>query len=507
MDDRYDLVGFFLSKDGLLRSGLINLLEGTPLEESAGSLSFAVATFALVNVVFLLLFFSQFAILWIERKAVARMQDRYGATTALRSLWVGENGVTAGEWWNMLPFGLGKPIGAVNKWLNKNFGNRDENFPTVDRVNNRSWMGKTIVPGFFQNVADGMKFLVKEHMVPQRADRLIFEVSPFLIVSSTLLILGMIPLSSGIYATNPDLSILYAIAIFGIAPIGVFFAGWSSNNKYTLIGGIRSAAQLTAYEIPLLLTLLSVAILSGTFNIVDSIHFQHSAGTWNIFLMPLGAALFLITMIAEVERVPFDMPEAEAELVEGWWTEYGGMRFGMLFMAEYIRTYAACFLFTHFFLGGWHLPFQGTIGSIEFLGIGGLYLLVPGAVMTLVKSWLVFLIVFVWARFALARIRTDQILEFGWRMLLPLAVLQVVLALVYRLYLFNPDGMSAKNDVGGGMAWDALGIPYLVPIATTLFWLGVFFVYLNDEDKSVNQERMFHVHTDKPAGTVAPGQE
>ena len=108
MDDRYDLVGFFLSKDGLLRSGLINLLEGTPLEESAGSLSFAVATFALVNVVFLLLFFSQFAILWIERKAVARMQDRYGATTALRSLWVGENGVTAGEWWNMLPFGLGE---------------------------------------------------------------------------------------------------------------------------------------------------------------------------------------------------------------------------------------------------------------------------------------------------------------------------------------------------------------------------------------------------------------
>jgi NADH-quinone oxidoreductase subunit H len=505
MDDKYDLVGFFLSKDGLLRSGIVGALEGTPLESSAGALSFGVATFALVNIVFLLLFFSQFAILWIERKAVARMQDRYGATTALRSLWVGENGVTAGEWWNMLPFGLGKPIGALNKWLNKKFGNRDENFPTVDRVNNRSWMGKTIVPGFFQNVADGMKFLVKEHMVPQRADRLIFEVSPFLIVSSTLLILGMIPLSSGIYATNPDLSILYAIAIFGIAPIGVFFAGWSSNNKYTLIGGIRSAAQLTAYEIPLLLTLLSVAILSGTFNIVESIHFQHSAGAWNIFLMPLGAALFLITMIAEVERVPFDMPEAEAELVEGWWTEYGGMRFGMLFMAEYIRTYAACFLFTHFFLGGWHLPFHGTIGSLPV--VGEAYLLIPGAIMTLLKSWLVFLVVFVWARFALARIRTDQILEFGWRMLLPLAVLQVVLALLYRLYLFNPDGMSAQNDVAGGMAWDALGIPYLVPILTTLFWLGAFWVYLNDEDKSAMSERMFHVHTVEPAGTVVPGQE
>ena len=207
MDDIYDLRSLFLGKDSLISSLITTAVEGTPLEESASDLSFLVGTFAVVNIVFLMLFFSQFAILWIERKAVARMNDRRGATTALRSLWVGENGVTAGEWWNMLPFGIGKPVGAVNKWLNKNFGNRDENFATVDRVNNRSWMGKTILPGFFQNVADGMKFLVKEHMVPQRADRLIFEVSPFLIVSSTLLILGMIPLSSGIYATNPDLSI------------------------------------------------------------------------------------------------------------------------------------------------------------------------------------------------------------------------------------------------------------------------------------------------------------
>ena len=505
MDDKYDLVGFFLDKEGVFRSNIIKLLDGTAAEESASSISFAAGTFAAVNIVFLMLFFSQFAILWIERKAVARMQDRYGATTALRSLWVGENGVTAGEWWNMLPFGAGKPVGAINKWLNKKYGNRDEKFATVDRVNNRSWMGKTIVPGFFQNVADGMKFLVKEHMVPQRADKLIFEVSPFLIVSSTLLILGMIPLSSGIYATNPDLSILYAIAIFGIAPIGVFFAGWSSNNKYTLIGGIRSAAQLTAYEIPLLLTLLSVAILSGTFNIIESIHFQHSAGSWNIFLMPLGAALFLITMIAEVERVPFDMPEAEAELVEGWWTEYGGMRFGMLFMAEYIRTYAACFLFTHFFLAGWHLPFQGTISQIPLLGDA--YVLIPGAIVVLLKSWLVFLVVFVWARFSLARIRTDQILEFGWRMLLPLSVLQVVLSTLYRLFLFDPAGM--KDTAAGGNAWmiPSLEIPVLLPLLTTLLWLGVFFLLLNDEDKDAAPDRMYHVYTLQPAGTHTPGKD
>jgi hypothetical protein len=219
--------------------------------------------------------------------------------------------------------------------------------------------------------------------------------------------------------------------------------------------------------------------------------------------MPLGAGLFLLTMIAEVERVPFDMPEAEAELVEGWWTEYGGMRFGMLFMAEYIRTYAACFLFTHFFLGGWHLPFQGLISQVPILG--DLYLLIPGAIVVLLKSWLVFLLVFVWARFSLARIRTDQILEFGWRILLPLAVLQVVLAGIYRLYLFDPTAM--KDTAAGGWAWDAFGIPMLVPIVTTIVWLGIFVLFLNDEDKSGNTERMFHVYTEKPAGTYVPGQE
>ena len=214
MDDKYDLRSLFIGEDSLVHDLVTSGLEGTPLEESSSNIAFGLGTFAVVNIVFLLLFFSQFAILWIERKAVARMNDRRGATTALRSLWVGENGVTGGEWWNMLPFGLGRPVGAVNKWLNKRFGNRSEEFETVDRVNNRSWMGLSILPGFFQNVADGMKFLIKEHMVPRRADKLIFEVSPFLIVSTTLIILGMIPLSSGIYATNPDLSILYIIAIF-----------------------------------------------------------------------------------------------------------------------------------------------------------------------------------------------------------------------------------------------------------------------------------------------------
>ena len=339
--------------------------------------------------------------------------------------------------------------------------------------------------------------------MPSRADKLIFELAPFLVISSTVLILGLIPLSSGIYGANPELSVLFAFAIFGIAPLGVFFAGWASNNKYTLIGGIRSAAQLTAYEIPMLITILAVCILAGSFNFLEIVHFQHSSGAWFLFLMPLGAILFLIAMIAEVERIPFDMPEAEAELVEGWWTEYGGMRWGLLFAAEYMRTYAACILFAIFFMGGWHAPFAGLIGRTPY--IGSAYLLIPGILWTLLKAWFIFSFVFVWARAALPRIRTDQILEFGWRMLLPLAVIQLVLAVVYRLYLF--DAGSVHDTIEGGWAWNLFGIPFGLPILITTLSCLLFYWLLNDEDPVDSKERMFHVRTLEPAGKHVAGTE
>lgn len=493
MKDWLNLYDFFFYK---LHHLMVWLTEGTFLESSGADIGFFLATMIMCLITFGGIMSSMFVILWIERKFYARVNDRRGATTALRSLWVGENGVTAGEWWNMVPFGLGKPIGALNGWLNRVAGNDGHSQEMVNRVGNRSWYGVTIFPGFFQNLADGMKFMIKEHMVPERADKVIFEVAPFLVISSTIMILGLVPLSSGIYGANPELSVLFAFAIFGIAPLGVFFAGWSSNNKYTLLGGIRSAAQLTAYEIPLLLSILSVCIMAGSFNFLEIVHFQHSAGVWLLFLMPLGAVLFLVSMMAEVERIPFDMPEAEAELVEGWWTEYGGMRFGLLFAAEYMRVYAACILFAHFFLGGWASPFAGLVP-------GGP--LIPGIVWTLLKAWFIFTVIFVWARTALPRIRTDQILEFGWRMLLPLSFLQVVLAVVYRLYLF--DASALADTTSGGWAWDFMGIPWGVPILTTAFWVGVFWVFMNDENLEEDQERMFHVQTLTPAGKHTAGQE
>ena len=183
--------------------------------------------------------------------------------------------------------------------------------------------------------------------------------------------------------------------------------------------------------------------------------------------MPLGALLFLITMIAEVERIPFDMPEAEAELVEGWWTEYGGIRWGLMFAAEYMRSYAACILFALFFLGGWEAPFQHTladlpwVGSIVEFGLS----LIPGVGWVLLKAWALFA-VFVWIRASLHRVRTDQILEFGWRYLLPLSLLNLVFAIAIRL-----------------LFWDGGPWNLLLPIAITAISGGIFVILAIDEDK------------------------
>ena len=475
----------------------------TPWPEQAEYLGFFMEKMILCTLIFGGIMNTMFVILWMERKILGRLMDRRGAITAMRSLWVGENGVTAGAWWNKVPYGLGRPIGALNGFLNRVAGNRDPKHPTVDRVNNRSWHGVWFLfPGFFQNLADGMKFMTKEHMVPSKADKWIYEIAPFLIISSTVVILGFIPFSENFYAINPKLSVLFMMAIFGIAPLGVFFAGWSSNNKYTLLGGIRSAAQLTAYEIPMLIAVLSACILSGTFNLVELVDNQHYAGSWNLFLMPLGAAIFLIAMVAEVERIPFDMPEAEAELVEGWWTEYGGMRWGLMFSAEYMRTYAACFLFTHFFLGGWHAPFQGVIGSIPILGTG--YLLIPGITWTLLKAWAVF-VIFAWLRAALPRIRTDQILEFGWRYLLPLSIVQLVIVVFMRLYLFDAENLRFGDR--GGFAWDGgIGLFLAVPVIVTFIFSVLFVLYSLDEEPGAMVERPFHAQTLEPAGTHKPGE-
>ena len=520
MGDWVDVRGWVESFTSFTASNTVGKLGGLhprlePVAEYAPGVATLLTEVVMASVVFGLIMGTILGLLWIERKFFARIMDRRGATMALRSLWVGEGGERV-DWYDDLPFGTGKPIRWINQMLNDNAGS-DSSIHSVGRVKDRSYHGIWfLLPGLVQNVADGMKFLTKEWMVPKKADRFIFEVAPFIIISSTVLIFAFIPLGPHIWSADPEMSLIFLMAIFGIAPLGVFFAGWSSNNKYTLLGGIRSAAQLTAYEIPLLVTVLSVAVLCGTLNVMEIAEFQMASGVWNLFLLPLGAALFLVTMIAEVERIPFDMPEAEAELVEGWWTEYGGMRWGLMFASEYLRSYAACLLFAIFFLGGWEAPFADTTTNLipnQDLILAGIAaaliglavgmrseypaLLAPGPILflsvlpatvwLLIKAYFMFAI-FVWIRASLHRIRTDQILEFGWRWLLPLSIVNLALATWLRLSVWD------------GGEW-SLAVPALISaIALVLFIiLGI------DEDKSQLQGRTrpYSIYTE--IGPAAPG--
>ncbi|MEE3114080.1 MAG: NADH-quinone oxidoreductase subunit H, partial [Candidatus Thermoplasmatota archaeon] len=179
------------------------------------------------TIVFTTLMITMLPIPYIERKFIGRLMDRLGATTTLRSLWVGESGVTAGEWWNQLPFGMGAPIGWLNRLLNSIWGN-DHPLETVSRVNNRSYHGYWfLLPGFFQAFADFTKFAGKEHIVPKNADKVVFEVAPVIIISTTVLVFAFIPVGPHFYIASPELSAIFMMAVFGVAPLGVFFAGWS----------------------------------------------------------------------------------------------------------------------------------------------------------------------------------------------------------------------------------------------------------------------------------------
>ena len=266
--------------------------------------------------------------------------------------------------------------------------------------------------GYFQNIADGLKTLLKEYIIPEKADKTPYNWAPVIMIGSSILLLVAIPLSDRFYMSDLDVGLLFIFAVFSITPFAILLGGWASNNKYSLIGGMRSAAQLISCEIPLLLSMVGVVLLAGSLNIGDIVEAQASS-IWFIIPQFIGFIVFMIAIVAEVERIPFDLPEAEAELVEGWWTEYGGIRFGLLMLAEYFRGYAGAAVGVLLFLGGWSGPF------------------LPPEAWFLIKVFIVFF-VFIWIRGSLTRVRIDQILNIGWKSLLPLAMINIVIAVAVK---------------------------------------------------------------------------
>jgi len=270
--------------------------------------------------------------------------------------------------------------------------------------------------GYLQCLADGLKTFLKENITPEKVDKKGYMWALSLVIGTSVLIACMIPLSDRWFIADYGTGLLIIFALFSLAPFMILVAGWAQNNKYALLGGMRAAAQMISYEVPMLIVFASVALMAGSFNINDIVHAQ--VGMWYIGPQILGFIVFMVAAIAEAERIPFDLPEAEAELVEGWQTEYSGMKWGLIMLGDYFRGYVACALGVIMFLGGWMIPFvgPGPIPELVFLG----------------KVFLVFF-VFAWVRAAHCRVRTDQILGLGWKVLLPLSVINLIIASIITL--------------------------------------------------------------------------
>nr|YP_011035787.1 NADH dehydrogenase subunit A [Stromanthe sanguinea]WRI60099.1 NADH dehydrogenase subunit A [Stromanthe sanguinea] len=279
--------------------------------------------------------------------------------------------------------------------------------------------------GILQALADGTKLFLKEDLLPSRGDAHLFSIGPSIVVISILLSYLVIPFGYRLVLADLSIGVFLWIAISSIAPIGLLMSGYGSNNKYSFSGGLRAAAQSISYEIPLTLCVLSISLLSNSSSTVDIVEAQskYGWGGWNLWRQPIGFIVFIISSLAECERLPFDLPEAEEELVAGYQTEYSGIRFGLFYLASYLNLLVSSLFVTVLYLGGWDFSIP-HISVLELFGIkkiAGVFGITIGIFITLAKAYL-FLFISITTRWTLPRMRMDQLLNLGWKFLLPISL-------------------------------------------------------------------------------------
>ncbi len=278
--------------------------------------------------------------------------------------------------------------------------------------------------GILQPIADGLKFMTKEDIIPRKADQFLFVISPILFFVPTFMLFTTIPMAENFVAKNMELGIFIFFAILTIMPIGLILAGWSSNNKYSLIGGLRAAAAQISYEIPLLLAVIGIIMLAGSMNLVEIVQSQKGVielfgvktfiPKWFIIYQPFGFVLFFIAVLADLNRPPFDLPQAESEIIAGPFTEYSSMKFVLFLFAEYAVLIAMSAMITIMYLGGWYGP------------------LLPPIIWFLIKVYFVVWLA-IWIRGTLPRLRIDQLMNLGWKVLLPLTLLNITVTGIFIL--------------------------------------------------------------------------
>ncbi len=318
--------------------------------------------------------------------------------------------------------------------------------------------------GLLQSVADGLKFLFKEDVIPTHVDRKLFLIAPCVSLVTAFLAFAVVPFGAtddtpnsyqAVIAPHVDIGILFIFALGSLAVYGIILGGWSANNKYSLLGGLRSSAQIISYEIPLGLSILGVILMAGSLNL-EHIIWQQASGDWPVWYIcyqPLAFLLFMVSAFAETNRLPFDLPEAEQELIGGFHTEYSAMKFAMFFLGEYANVITTSFLMVILFFGGWHFPFIATTTTPAFVGF-----FTKLAVIVLKVTLVILFIMLV--RWTIPRFRFDQLMSLAWKVLIPLALVNLVAVMVV---------LEVKRVTGvTGLEWLLLPISLAAIAATGL---------------------------------------
>jgi NADH-quinone oxidoreductase subunit H len=288
--------------------------------------------------------------------------------------------------------------------------------------------------GTLQPIADAVKLLLKEDITPRRADKWVFTLAPIVSMVPALIAFAVIPFDRevtifgyavSLYIADVNIGLLYVVSITSISVYGIILAGYASNSKYPLLAGLRASAQLISYEVAVTMMLVSLVVTAGTLSMVGLIEAQYRAGVWYAFVQPVAFVILFIGGLAETNRAPFDLPEAEQELTGGFHTEYSGMRFALFFLAEYAHMIVISALATTLFFGGWLRPFP-NVAALQFLD------LVPGWIWFVGKTF-VFLYIFIWIRATLPRYRYDQLMRLGWKVLIPVGIANLVITAIVKV--------------------------------------------------------------------------
>lgn len=331
--------------------------------------------------------------------------------------------------------------------------------------------------GVLQPIADVIKLLIKEDIMPNGADKLIFNIAPIIALAAVLLLWAVVPLAPTLIGADINVAVLYVVAIGSLGTLSIIMAGWASNNKYALLGAFRTVAQLIAYEVPMIIALLVPVLLARSMGMQTIVAAQ---STWYIFVVPLAAVILFISSIAELGRTPFDISEAESEIVAGFHIEYTGMKFGLFYAGELLHALTVSALISTLFLGGWRGPFVDQLPIL-------------GPVYLFIKSFFVYYLI-MWIRYSFPRIRIDQMLGFNWKFLTPLALfLLIVVAILDKLLVGTSQAVYVVAMLGANL---------MIVWATVL----ILRKYARVERKRVGEERPVAVPPDKKSSDLV-GQE